>query len=290
MTSHRYSGPRHARPSGPRHARPAPPSTAHRSIAATGVAAALAFGETLVTAGGANAVTPDTWAKLRMCESSNRYAVNTGNGYYGAYQFNLATWQGLGYTGLPSDAAPAVQDQAAQRLYDQRGWEPWPACSAKLGLVDDRTASRNTPRPPLPSPSPSATPAPTASASAPATPVVATTPVTTKPVAKPVAKPVTTNPVTTNPVSTAPTATSVPAAATGPWDGHYLTVRDVGTVRGDVTAWQTQMVADGYHISIDGRYGPQSAAAATQFEIDHGLSVEHPGIVGPQIWGTLFAK
>ncbi|MGZ4520905.1 MAG: transglycosylase family protein, partial [Mycobacteriaceae bacterium] len=30
------------------------------------------------------------WARVRMCESSNNYAINTGNGYYGAYQFNLA--------------------------------------------------------------------------------------------------------------------------------------------------------------------------------------------------------
>jgi len=74
------------------------------------------------------------------------------------------------------------------------------------------------------------------------------------------------------------------------WDGHYLTVRDVRQVRPDVTAWQQQMVAAGYHVSVDGRYGPQSAAAASQFEADHHLSVEHPGIVGPQIWGALFAK
>ncbi len=113
MGSHRYAGPRHAKPQGPRHAKPAPPSAAQRTIAATGVAAAMIAGETLTLAGAAGAVTPDAWAKLRMCESSGNYATNTGNGYYGAYQFNLATWQGLGYTGLPSSAAPTVQDEAA---------------------------------------------------------------------------------------------------------------------------------------------------------------------------------
>ena len=30
-----------------------------------------------------------TWHRLRMCESSNNYSINTGNGYYGAYQFDL---------------------------------------------------------------------------------------------------------------------------------------------------------------------------------------------------------
>lgn len=74
------------------------------------------------------------WAELRQCESSGNYAVDTGNGYYGAYQFSLQTWQGLGYSGLPSNAPASTQDQAAQRLESERGWGQWPACSRKLGL------------------------------------------------------------------------------------------------------------------------------------------------------------
>jgi resuscitation-promoting factor RpfB len=77
-------------------------------------------------------------ARLRSCEGA--YTSNTGNGYYGAYQFNLSTWRSnapAGYaTVLPSDAPPAVQDQAARNLYVARGWQPWPACSRKLGLQD----------------------------------------------------------------------------------------------------------------------------------------------------------
>jgi hypothetical protein len=54
-----------------------------------------------------------TWLlKLRTCESGGNYQDNTGNGYYGAYQFSLSTWHRIGYSGLPSDAAPSVQDQA----------------------------------------------------------------------------------------------------------------------------------------------------------------------------------
>lgn len=53
--------------------------------------------------------------KLRECESGGNYQDNTGNGYYGAYQFSLGTWQSLGYGGLPSSAAPSVQDQAIVR-------------------------------------------------------------------------------------------------------------------------------------------------------------------------------
>jgi len=49
---------------------------------------------------------------LRSCESGGNYADDTGNGYYGAYQFSLGTWERLGLSGLPSSAPPAVQDQA----------------------------------------------------------------------------------------------------------------------------------------------------------------------------------
>ncbi len=74
------------------------------------------------------------WLQLRLCESGNNYGEDTGNGYYGAYQFALSTWLSLGYSGLPSDASPAVQDQAAQKLQALAGWGQWPACSAELGL------------------------------------------------------------------------------------------------------------------------------------------------------------
>ena len=57
------------------------------------------------------------------------------NGYYGAYQFSLATWRGVGFSGLPSNAPPAVQDQAAQKLQARSGWGQWPACSRRLGLI-----------------------------------------------------------------------------------------------------------------------------------------------------------
>ena len=74
------------------------------------------------------------WAELRQCESGGNYGANTGNGYYGAYQFSLSTWYSLGETGLPSNAPPAVQDAAAQRLQAIAGWGQWPVCSQQLGL------------------------------------------------------------------------------------------------------------------------------------------------------------
>ena len=74
------------------------------------------------------------WAALRQCESGGNYAEDSGNGYYGAYQFSVGTWQSLGYGGLPSSAPPAVQDAAARALQARSGWGQWPVCSQKLGL------------------------------------------------------------------------------------------------------------------------------------------------------------
>ena len=95
-------------------------------------------GATLVAgAAPAGAQAPPTaanFAALRQCESSGRYTINTGNGYYGAYQFSPLTWWSLGYHGYPNQASPATQDQAAYRLYSIAGWAPWPGCSRALGL------------------------------------------------------------------------------------------------------------------------------------------------------------
>jgi hypothetical protein len=85
----------------------------------------------VANSGGAGGV----WLQLRECESSNNYAANTGNGFYGAYQFSAATWTGLGYPGRPDLEPPSMQDQAAMRLQAQAGWGQWPACSAALGLT-----------------------------------------------------------------------------------------------------------------------------------------------------------
>jgi len=73
------------------------------------------------------------WQQLRNCESGGNYAINTGNGYYGAYQFDLGTWYSIGGAGVPSDASPATQDAMAYRLWQQRGWSPW-ACASIVGL------------------------------------------------------------------------------------------------------------------------------------------------------------
>lgn len=72
----------------------------------------------------------DLWERLRRCESHGNYATNTGNGYYGAYQFSAPTWRSMntGYD-LPHLAPPEVQDDAARRLQARSGWGQWPVCA-----------------------------------------------------------------------------------------------------------------------------------------------------------------
>ncbi len=77
---------------------------------------------------------PSQLQALRYCESGNNYQENTGNGYYGAYQFSESTWLNLGFGGYPNQAPPATQDQAAETLLARSGWGQWPACSAMLGF------------------------------------------------------------------------------------------------------------------------------------------------------------
>jgi resuscitation-promoting factor RpfA len=115
-----------------RHRTPDASGTAVRSAAlSAGVAVAVLAGTaTPATA----APTDDPWHRLRVCESGDNYRINTGNGYYGAYQFDAGTWRAYGGRGLPHQAAPAEQDRRAKMLYNARGWSPWPACSRKLGL------------------------------------------------------------------------------------------------------------------------------------------------------------
>lgn len=79
--------------------------------------------------------TGDHWEALRLCEAGGDYAKNTGNGYFGAYQYNIGTWANYGGYARPDLAPPAVQDAKARETAAARGFSPWPACAARLGLL-----------------------------------------------------------------------------------------------------------------------------------------------------------
>jgi uncharacterized protein YabE (DUF348 family) len=76
--------------------------------------------------------------KLRMCETGGRYNANTGNGYYGAYQFSAATWNRWNTGYARADLAPPeVQDtMVIKNVKASAGgfWSQHPGCSSKLGL------------------------------------------------------------------------------------------------------------------------------------------------------------
>jgi hypothetical protein len=42
------------------------------------------------------------WHRLRVCESGDNYSINTGNGHYGAYQFDLPTPESSACTRTPT--------------------------------------------------------------------------------------------------------------------------------------------------------------------------------------------
>jgi peptidoglycan hydrolase-like protein with peptidoglycan-binding domain len=75
--------------------------------------------------------------QLAQCESGGNIAAESRDGrYFGKYQFSIATWEAMGGTGSPAEAAEATQDALAYKLYQQRGTAPWPSCSAQLDLED----------------------------------------------------------------------------------------------------------------------------------------------------------
>lgn len=85
--------------------------------------------------GGGDAPSDEELAMLRRCESGGDYTVDTGNGYYGGYQFAAETWWAMGYPGYPNEAAAEVQDDAVRHLHARSGWYPWPGCARSFGWI-----------------------------------------------------------------------------------------------------------------------------------------------------------
>jgi Ni/Co efflux regulator RcnB len=65
---------------------------------------------------------------IAACESGGNPATDTGNGFYGKYQFTLQTWRSVGGAGNPAAASEAEQDRRAAMLYAREGASPWPVC------------------------------------------------------------------------------------------------------------------------------------------------------------------
>jgi hypothetical protein len=228
----------------PRHRRP---SKAKPALAVTTMSTAFI----LAGSPSAHAASSDDFARLRQCESGSNYSINSGNGFYGAYQFDLQTWHGLGYSGLPSNASKSTQDAAAHVLQASRGWQPWPSCSRQLGLrrgsgSTKSTASTDT-KPADTSPAQSG-----ASAFSDATDAARASAATFEVL----------------PVGT------VLVPPTPPVQPFAIDV--TGTPREDVRMWQEQMAKRGWDIVVDGFHGEESVRVAAAFIEAKGL-VQTPG-------------
>ncbi|MET9572059.1 transglycosylase family protein [Streptomyces virginiae] len=78
------------------------------------------------------------WDCVAHCESGGRWAVNTGNGFYGGLQFWQPTWEEYGGLAFAprADLADRVQQiRVAQEVLGTQGWNAWPVCSKRYGLA-----------------------------------------------------------------------------------------------------------------------------------------------------------
>jgi LysM repeat protein len=74
---------------------------------------------------------------LGSCEAGNDPTKNTGNGYYGAFQFSPSTWNSMGTGYARADLAPyEVQKEAVQRLLARSSiYTQFPGCARKMRSI-----------------------------------------------------------------------------------------------------------------------------------------------------------
>ncbi len=77
---------------------------------------------------------------LGSCEAGNNPARNSGNGYYGAFQFSYGTWKSMNTGYDRADLAPMeVQKAAVRQLLNRSSiYNQFPGCARKLhgqGLI-----------------------------------------------------------------------------------------------------------------------------------------------------------
>lgn len=136
-----------------RHRRYKPSSVSRASLTVTAGGAGIAL-PLVGAATTAQAASEDTWDKVAECESTNNWAINTGNGYFGGLQFTQSTWEAFGgtqYAPRADLATKAQQIAVAEKVLDGQGPGAWPNCGPKAGLSK---GSADHPEPPDAKPEP----------------------------------------------------------------------------------------------------------------------------------------
>ncbi|WP_042375197.1 transglycosylase family protein, partial [Streptacidiphilus neutrinimicus] len=155
------------------------------------------------------------WDRLALCESSGRWHIATGNGYYGGLQISRETWREAGggrYASRPDHATKAEQIRVAEAILAWQGWSAWPNCSQGLTGRPPVGATHSPPHSPTPEPSRSHTPRPTPRPTPTSTPRPTPRPTpTSTPVPTPVPTPTPTPTRTPTPTPTPAPPVTVPA-------------------------------------------------------------------------------
>ena len=68
--------------------------------------------------------------RMAWCESTGRWFIATGNGFFGGLQFDAQTWRSVGGKGLPHQNSKLEQKYRAVKLIRTRGYGPWPVCGS----------------------------------------------------------------------------------------------------------------------------------------------------------------
>ena len=79
---------------------------------------------------------PNDWKQIAACESSlDPNALNPTGKYRGLFQFDYRSWKYVGGSGDPSRASVTEQYKRAKLLHEKQGWNAWPQCAKKVGLL-----------------------------------------------------------------------------------------------------------------------------------------------------------
>ena len=117
-----------------------------RRLALTAAAGAAGAAAILGPGSAANAAPTVNWDAIAQCESSGKWHINTGNGYYGGLQFAQATWRGYGGTKYAPRADLATREQqitVAERVLKGQGIRAWPTCGKYAGSTKQYTPKQS---------------------------------------------------------------------------------------------------------------------------------------------------